>query len=93
MHGPKNLNILKNTKTLDFSSREGGEPPLSHPRASQKLLEVFVRLCASIDRKINKLYENPEKPPNPTEIKRHSSVSPLCQMQVQAISRKTVDRG
>ena len=46
----------------------GGEPPLSHPRASQKLLEVFVRLCASIDRKITKLYENPEKPPNPTEM-------------------------
>ena len=41
---------------------------LSHPRASQKLLEVFVRLCASIDRKITKLYENPEKPPNPTEM-------------------------
>ena len=49
---------------------------LSHPRASQKLLEVFVRLCASIDRKITKLYENPEKPSNPTETNRHSSVSP-----------------
>ena len=68
MHGPKNLNILKNTKTLDFSSREGGEPPLSHHPASQKLLKVFVRQCASIDRKITKLYENPEKPPNPTEM-------------------------
>ena len=66
---------------------------LSHHPASQKLLTVFVRQCASIDRKITKLYENPEKPPNPTEIKRHSSVSPLCENQLQAISRKIVDRG
>ena len=93
MHGPKNLNILKNTKTLDFSSREGGEPRLSHHPASQKLLKVFVRQCASIDRKITKLYENPEKPPNPTEIKRHSSVSPLCENQLQTISQILVDRG
>ena len=48
--------------------REWGRAPLSHHPASQKLLKVFVRQCASIDRKITKLYENPEKPPNPTEM-------------------------
>ena len=60
--------FLENLSSKRFGSREGGEPPLSHPRASQKLLEVFVRLCASIDLKITKLYENPEKPSNPTEM-------------------------
>ena len=45
MHGPKNLNILKNTKPLDFSSREGGEPPLSltpRPMASDKSLPICL---------------------------------------------------
>ena len=55
MHGPKNLNILKNTKTLDFSSREGGEPPLSHPGAQKSELRSASELQASIDRKITKI--------------------------------------
>ena len=66
---------------------------LSHHPASQKLLKVFVRQCASIDLKITKLYENPEKPSNPTEMARRSSVSRACENQLQAISRKAVDRG
>ena len=48
--------------------RESAVGALSHHPASQKLLKVFVRQCASIDLKITKLYENPEKPPNPTEM-------------------------
>ena len=66
---------------------------LPHPRALKSELRSAFKLCASIGRKINKLYENPEKPPNPTEIKRHSSVSPLCENQLQTISQILVDRG
>ena len=74
--------------------RERGASPLSltHPRAWSKPLEVPLRLCASIDRKITKLYENPEKPSNPTEIARGSSASRACQIQLQPRLRKLVDR-
>ena len=46
----------------------GGEPPLSHPRASQKLLEVFVRLCASIDPKIIEILKNRQNLQDPPKI-------------------------
>ena len=41
---------------------------LSHPGAQKSELRSASELQASIDRKITKLYENPEKPPNPTEM-------------------------